>query len=183
MSINPKKIAIDYYFGDLQYWKIPGITATTLEEGYDGPALRRLAGFAALTRKAIRAEDFPQGEIDSAFREMGVDASISECAAQMALAEKCAAKAVDGQLSFFDAATHIRILLCHLSEPPAILRSIVCLSKSARNAPESTWSSIEADLKAAFQKFLSCREASHRFAALGGTDPTAQAAPRRRFKT
>jgi hypothetical protein len=182
MSLNPKKIAIDFYFGDLQYWKIPGIAAKALGEGYDGPALRRLAGFAALTRKAIRAEDFPENEIDSASREMGIDAPISERAAQMALAEECAAKAVDGQLSVFDAATYIRIHLCHLSEPPVILRNIVCLSKSARNARQSAWSSIETDLKAAFQDFLLCREASHRLAALGGADPTAQVAPRRRFK-
>ncbi|UWZ83809.1 hypothetical protein [Occallatibacter riparius] len=78
MSIDPKKLAVEYYFGDLQYWKLPAIAADALEEGYDGPALRSLGGLASLSTGEIRAEDVQPGEIDSAFREMGVDAPISK---------------------------------------------------------------------------------------------------------
>jgi hypothetical protein len=71
--LNPKRIAIEYYFGDLQYWKLPKIAVTALELGYDGRALRVLAGLSNPTFAEINPS-----EIDSAFREMGVDAPISK---------------------------------------------------------------------------------------------------------
>lgn len=180
MSLNPKKIAVEYYFGDLQYWKLPAIAADALEEGYDGPALRKLAGLAALRTGDIRSEDVEVNEIDSAFRELGVDAPISRRQAQLILATECAAKALDGQSNVFDAATHIRIHLCALSEPPESLMRIVQLSEEARNAPRSEWKRLEADLTNAFADFLARREAAARLAALGGSDPNATAPPRRR---
>lgn len=180
MSIDPKRIAVEYYFGDLQYWKLPGIAANAIEEGYDGPALRRLAGLVTLSPGDIRAEDIHESEIDSAFREMGVDAPISKSASLMILAMECAAKALDGRSNAFDAGTYIRIHLCKLSEPPILLSRIVQLSAEARNAPRSEWGRIETDLKSAFAEFLHCGEAATRLAALGGSDPTATAPPRRR---
>jgi hypothetical protein len=39
--MDPYRIAVLYYFGELQYWKLPGIAADALEKGHDGPALRR----------------------------------------------------------------------------------------------------------------------------------------------
>jgi hypothetical protein len=180
MSIDPKRIAIEYYFGDLQYWKLPAIAANALVEGYDRPALRRLAGLAALTTRDVRAEEVEACDIDSAFREMGVDAPITEREAQTALAKECAARAIEGRESVFDAATHVRIHLCHMSEPPELLRRIVQLSQESRNAPQSGWSRIETDLKDAFADFLIRIEAASPLAALGGSDPTAEAAPRRR---
>jgi hypothetical protein len=180
MSIDPKRIAIDYYFGDLQYWKLPAVAMSALEEGYDGPALRRLAGLAAQSAKDLRAEDVEAGEIDSAFREMGVAAPITEREAQMTLARECAANAIDGKESVFDAATRVRIHLCRLSEPPELLRRIVQLSKDARRAPRVEWTRIELELKDAFSEYLLRSEAVQRLSALGGSDPQAEGAPRRR---
>jgi hypothetical protein len=34
IMIDPKRIAVEYYFGELQYWKLPSIAATALEEGF-----------------------------------------------------------------------------------------------------------------------------------------------------
>ena len=154
MRVDPKRIAIEYYFGDLQYWKIPGIAAKALEDGFDGPALRKLAGLANLTRKEIRAEDVRSTEIDSAFCEMGVDAPITEQEAQLTLATESANRALRGSSNVFDEATYIRIHLCHLSEPPEYLRQIVNLSKEAKNAPRLQWSHIEGDLENAFADLL-----------------------------
>jgi hypothetical protein len=154
MPIDGEQLAIQYYFGDLQYWKLPQIAADALEEGYDGPALRALAGLAIQSSHDIRAEDIRATEVDSAFREMGVNAPISKDQARLVLAAESAQKALYGGSNLFDEATHVHIHLCELSEPPDNLRRIVNLSKEARNAPRSEWNRIEEELKNAFSDFL-----------------------------
>ena len=42
MNFDPNEIAIQYYFGKLDSWKLPGIAADALEFGYDGSTLRKL---------------------------------------------------------------------------------------------------------------------------------------------
>lgn len=149
MRIDPKRLAVEYYFGDLQYWKLPRIAVDALDEGYDGPALRSLAGMMNPV-----ASDMRDDEIALAFREMGVDAPISKESAQLFLAIESAQKALRGDSNVFDEATHIRIGLCELSEPPEALRRIVNLSEQASNAPRSRWTHLEAHLKDAFSDFL-----------------------------
>jgi hypothetical protein len=147
--MDPHRIAIDYYFGDLQYWKLPAIAVTALEHGFDGPALRRLAGVSNPT-----VADFEFESVDAAFREMGVDAPISKDKASLFLAIESATKALNGESNIFDAATHIRIHICHLDEPPEYLKQIVSLSKASRNAPRRDWRRLEAELTKAFAAFL-----------------------------
>lgn len=149
MRIDPNELAADYYFGDLQYRKLPRIAANALEQGYDGAALRRIAG---LTDPV--ASDLQDTEIDAAFREMGINAPISEDHARLVLATKSAHKALNGDSNVFDEATYVRIHLCKLSDGPDSLKRIVNLSRKARNAPRSQWDRIEADLVNAFQDFL-----------------------------
>ena len=157
MRVNPKRLAVEYYFGDLQYWKLPRIAAHALEQGHDGPALRRLAGLADRSGSLIREEDIRADEIDSAFREMGVDAPITKEMARLTLAIESANRALNGESNAFDEATHVRIHLCGLSEPPEPLRQIVNLSRAANNAPRTQWDRIESDLQKAFAAFLSQR--------------------------
>jgi hypothetical protein len=71
VNFDPNRLAVQHYFGDLQYWKLPGICIKALERGFDGSALRRLSGLMNPVQSDIRPE-----EIDSAFREMGVNAPI-----------------------------------------------------------------------------------------------------------
>jgi hypothetical protein len=71
--LNPRKLALLYYFGDLDYWKIPGIAADALVGGFDGVALRKLAGLTNVV-----ASDLISADIDAAFKEMGVEAPISK---------------------------------------------------------------------------------------------------------
>lgn len=158
MQNDPKKLAIDYYFGDLQYWKLPRFAADALENGYDGPVLRRLAGLANLSSHDIRAEDIEANEIDAAFREMGVDAPITKDAARLALALESARRALHGQSNVFDEATHIRIHLCELSETPQSLKRIVDLSEEAKNVPRSARNRLEAELTNAFSDFVMRQE-------------------------
>jgi hypothetical protein len=150
VRVDPNRIAVEYYFGDLQYWKLPRLAADALEDGHDGPALRRLAGLANRMGSNIKEEDVPALEIDSAFREMGVDAPLAKDKARLTLAVESAQRALDGQSNVFDEATHIRIHLCGLSDPPQSLSRIVNLSKEARNAPRPQWNRIEAELQTAF---------------------------------
>ncbi len=155
---DPKKLAVEYYFGDLQYWKFPQIAVDALEKGYDGPTLRRIAGMANLSSFDIRVEEIGAEDIHAAFREMGVEAPVARDAARFALAVESARRAINGQSNVFDEATHVRVHLCELSEPPESLSRIVNLSKEARNAPTSEWSRIEADLEDAFSDFLMHQE-------------------------
>src|ERR1700722_5351560 len=118
--MDPHRIAIDYYFGDLQYWKLPAIAVDALEHGFDGPALRRLAGVSNPT-----VADFEFEFVDAAFREMGVDAPISRDKASLFLAVESATRALNGESNVFDEATYIRIHICHLDKPPECLEQIV----------------------------------------------------------
>ncbi|MGA8742055.1 MAG: hypothetical protein WB561_12805 [Terracidiphilus sp.] len=147
--MDPKRLAIDYYFGDLQYWKLPRTAADALEEGFDGPALRYLAGIANPL-----ASEMNWKLIDSAFREMGVDAPISKDRARLSLAAELAENALKGTWNVFDAATHLRIHLCEFKKPPDELLQIFELAREAQHAPRSQWKRLEQELTSAFQEFL-----------------------------
>ena len=150
--IDPHRLAVLYYFGDLQYWKLPKIAADALEQGYDGPSLRRLAGLMNPVASDVRAED-----IDFVFTEMGVAAPLTEDYARLVLAAETATKALYGDLNVFDAATHIRIHLCHFKDPPPELHRIVRLSEQSKRGTGS-WEGLEAKLKDALRDFLNTRE-------------------------
>src|SRR5262249_97059 len=151
--IDPYRIAVLYYFGDLQYWKLPQIAADALEQGYDGDALRRLAGLINPVATDIRPED-----IDSAFKEIGVAAPLAKDHARLVLPAESAAKALRGDSNVFEEATHIRIHLCGFKDPPRELRRIVSLSEQAGRAASSAWEQLEIELKDAMAEFLRSRE-------------------------
>lgn len=148
-DFNPSKLAALYYFGDLQYWKIPGVAVDALVNGYDGAALRRLAGL-----NDVVENELPAGEIDSAFQEMGVAAPISKAEATLMLATEAAKFAIDGDGNVFDVATHIRIHLCGSENSMPELRRIVELSVQATHAPRYKWNALEDDLRVAMSSFL-----------------------------
>ena len=87
VNFDPKAIAVQYYFGDLEYWKLPGICIEALEHGFGGRMLRRLSGVVNPAQRDIRQE-----EIDAAFREMGVNAPIPKNEARLVLATEAAKK-------------------------------------------------------------------------------------------
>jgi hypothetical protein len=150
--MDPYRIAILYYFGELQYWKLPGIAADALEQGYDGPALRRLAGLM----NPVECDIHPE-EIDSAFREMGVAAPLPESETQLFLAAEAASKALGGNWNLIDAATHIRIYICHFDKSPPELQRIVNLSERIAHASALT-SKLESELRDAMSAFLRSRQ-------------------------
>jgi hypothetical protein len=150
--IDPHKLAVLYYFGDLRYWKLPQIAADALEQGYDGNSLRRLAGLVNPVASDISTDD-----IDSAFTEMGVAAPLTEDYARLVLAAETATTALQGELNVFDAATHIRIHLCHFKDPPPELHRIVRLSEQSERGT-GPWEGLEAKLKDALRDFLNTRE-------------------------
>ena len=89
---------------------------------------------------------------------MGIDAPISRERARVILAIQSAQRALNGGSNVFDEATHVRIHLCKLSDPPDALSSIVNLSKEAKNAPRSEWNRLEEALENAFAAFLRFQE-------------------------
>ncbi len=149
MPLDPNDLAVRYYFGDLSYWKLPQIAADALEQGFDGPSLRKLAGLMNPVESDIHPE-----EIDSAFREMGVSAPIAKDVARLTLARQSVMKALRGESNVFDVATHIRIHLCHFDDPPPELRQIVALSIQAERVPRLTWNKLERELTDAMSEFL-----------------------------
>jgi hypothetical protein len=156
VRLDPKRIAIEYYFGDLQYWKLPRIAADALEHGYDGPGLRMLAGIANPV-----AADMDWNLIDSAFRETGVDAPISKEHARLILATESVSRALNGTSNVFDEAAHIRIHLCEINEPPGELRGIFELAQKAQHVPRSGWGQLEQELRQAFKEFQASQELSN----------------------
>jgi len=102
VKFDPQAIAIRYYFGDLNYWQLPAICVEALERGFDGKALRIIAGLVNPTARDIRQE-----EINSAFSDMGVNAPIPKEEARLALATEAARRALSGESNVFHEATHI----------------------------------------------------------------------------
>lgn len=153
VTFDPNAVAVLYYFGDLQYWKLPAICVAALEHGFDGRALRRLAGIANPVASDIRQED-----VDLAFREMGVNAPISKDDARLALATEAARRVASGESNVFNEATHIRIHICELREAPPELQSIVALSEESEHAPRWKWGQLEKQLRDAMSEFLSTRK-------------------------
>jgi hypothetical protein len=153
VKFDPNALAVQYYFGDLQYWKLPGICIQALEHGFDGRALRSLSGLVNPVQSDIRQE-----EIDSAFREMGVNAPIPKDEARLVLAMDAAKKALDGETNVFNEATHIRIHICELHDPPPELQLIVALSEKSEHAPRWQWEQLEKQLRDAMTQFLNTRK-------------------------
>jgi hypothetical protein len=154
-DFNPFKLATLYYFGDLQYWKLPELAIDALVNGYDGVALRKLAGLKG--RKDIAEGNMPGETIDLAFQEMGVAAPIPKAEAALILATEAVKDAIDGGGNVFDVATHIRIHLCGFENSMPELSRIVELSVEATHAPRFKWNALEEDLRAAMSSFLSSR--------------------------
>jgi hypothetical protein len=152
VRFDPQKLAVLYYFGGLSYWQLPAISMDALERGFDGPALRRLAGLIKPVESDIRPE-----MIASAFREMGVAAPIPKDEARLTLAVEAARRAISGESNVFDEATHIRIYICDLNHTPSELRPIVALSAEAKRAPRRKWKQLEQALRDAMADFLSSR--------------------------
>jgi hypothetical protein len=89
---------------------------------------------------------------------MGVATPISKEEARLILAAESATKAIRGDSNVFDEATHIRIHLCELKDPPQPLRRIVNVSNEARNAQRSEWGKLEQELTDAMSEFLRSRK-------------------------
>jgi hypothetical protein len=151
-DFDPNAIAIQYYFGDLQYWKLPGICIEALEHGFDGRSLRRLSGLVNPVERDMRQE-----EIDAAFREMGVNAPIPKEQARLVLAREAIRRALAGETDVFNEATHIRIHICNWHEAPPELQPIVDLSAQSENAPRWEWNKLEKQLRNAMAQFLGSR--------------------------
>jgi len=149
VKFDPNKLAVLYYFGDLSYSELPAISADALEHGFDGRALRRLAGLVNPVAREICLE-----EIDSAFREMGIAAPIPKDEARLALATESAKRAISGESNVFDEATHIRIHICEWHNAPPELQPIVALSEESEHATRSKWKQLEHDLRDAMSDFL-----------------------------
>jgi hypothetical protein len=152
VKFDPNKLAVLYYFGELGYWQLPAVFADALEHGFDGRALRRLAGLVKPVESDIRP-----AEIDSAFREMGVAAPVPKDEARLTLATEAVRRAISGESNVFDEATHIRIYICDLNHAPPELRPIVALSAEAKRAPRRKWKQLEQALRDAMADFLSNR--------------------------
>ena len=70
-GFDPQAMAVQYYFGDLNYWQLPDICVQALEHGFDGRALRIIAGLVTTPGRLLTQTDIRSDEIDSAFRNGG----------------------------------------------------------------------------------------------------------------
>lgn len=159
-SFDPQAIAVEYYFGDLSSWQLPAIFIQALEHGFDGRALRIIAGLVNLNPargRLLRDTDIRADDIDSAFREMGVNAPIPKDQARLVLATNAVRRALSGESDVVNEATHIRIYLCW-DEAPLELQPIVALSAELKHADRSKWNLLEERLREAMSNFLNARK-------------------------
>ncbi|HEX3104970.1 MAG TPA: hypothetical protein VHQ22_11000 [Terriglobales bacterium] len=156
-NFDPHAMAVEYYFGDLSYWQLPDICIQALEHDFDGRALRVIAGLVDRGR-LLTETDIRPDEIDSAFREMGVNAPIPKDEARLVLATKAVRRALSGESNMFNEATHIRIHLCHWDEAPLELQPIVALSAESEQAGRWKWNPLEERLREAMLNFLNTRK-------------------------
>jgi len=143
---DPAKVAVRWYFGELLHEDLPEICINALEHGHDGPMLRRLAGLAKPTSR-----DLTETQVERAFHEMGIAAPVSERDCQLFLATETAQAAVAEIQNPFDAATHIRIGICHFKPEPAELSEIVRLSEESEHAPRWDWGRLEEKIRRALE--------------------------------
>lgn len=158
---DPQATAVQYYFGDLSYWQLPPICIQALEHGFDGRALRTIAGLVNLDPvrgRLLRETDIRADEIDSAFREMGVKAPIPKGEARLVLATNAVRRALSGESDVVNEATHIRIHLCSWDEAPLELQPIVALSAELEHADRSKWNLLEERLREAMSNLLNARK-------------------------
>lgn len=102
--------------------------------------------------------DIRQDQVDSAFREMGVNAPIPKDEARFLLAIDSAKRALAGETNVLNEATHIRIHICELHEAPPELQAIVILSERSERAPREQWNQLEKQLRDAMTQFLKTRK-------------------------
>ena len=72
---DPQSTAAGWYLGDLNAEDLPTFACQALEQGHEGPNLRRLAGLLRPTKRDV------DGIIDGALRELGVAVPLSKEAA------------------------------------------------------------------------------------------------------
>ena len=160
-SFDPHALAVEYYFGDLDYWQVPAICIQALEPGFDGSALRIIAGLVNLNPvrgRLLTGNDIRADQIDSAFREMGVNAPIPKDEARLVLATNAVRRALSGESEVVNEATHIRIHLCDWDEAPLELQPIATLSAELEHADPSKWNLLEERLREAMSNFLNARK-------------------------
>ena len=93
MTFNAKAFAARWYASLLFPEDVPELAADALEAGFDGPALRRLAGLIRPTSVDI----FPW--IDTALKEIGQVETLSREAALIEVGRSVAKQIVDGDLA------------------------------------------------------------------------------------
>jgi hypothetical protein len=148
---DPARNAVRWYFRELSHEDLPAICIEALEHGYDGPMLRRLAGLVKPTSR-----DIAERQIEGAFHEMGIAAPISERECQLFLATETARAAAAGTQNPFDAATHIRIGICHFKPEPSELAEIVRLSEESERAPRWEWGRLEKKIRRELETVAKC---------------------------
>jgi hypothetical protein len=107
-----KTIAAKWYVGELSGEDMPSIACEALEQGHDGVNLRYLAGLSSPTRRDI------QKIVDSALKELGVQAPITRHDAALWLASHFADDIVAGRIEPYAGAS--RIWLFYACDAPEL---------------------------------------------------------------
>lgn len=135
MTFDPKLLAARWYAHRLFPEEVPQAAADALEAGFDGPALRRLAGLIRPTLVDI------QPWIGNALEEMGQVEPLSQEEGLIAIAEPVARHILDGSLDPLEGCS---ILACYAMAA----RYPACLTGFFQIDDELTWGEYARDKKA-----------------------------------
>jgi hypothetical protein len=112
---NPDLFVAKWYCSRVGPEDMPGFAADALEAGYDGPALRRLAGLMKPTSREV------DNLFQSALREIGTKIQSKEQAV-FALSRITAANIVDGRLDPIEGAGILATYAMMLHYPPLLVQ-------------------------------------------------------------
>src|ERR1700761_6715838 len=96
-----ERVAAEWYLGLYPPEKMPALAVWALEQGFDGKALRELAGLATATRK------YEQGLIEKALHELGTEPPPDAMTAGLKLTIPICEEIVSGTTNPYDGASHI----------------------------------------------------------------------------
>ncbi len=109
---SPRLLAAKWTRHDLYGEDMPSIAVEMLDEGYDTPSLRRLAG-----ETNIHCSADAEVLVAKMFRELGVSYPISDSEAMVIVTRQIARQVIAGEFNAWDAARELRILWGRRPDP------------------------------------------------------------------
>lgn len=147
-TLEPVIIASLWYTHEIPSETMPGLAASLLKRGFDGPCLRRCAG----EMRPVRAD--LDGFMDAMFIEAGVRAPIGEAQAREEIGLLLVRRISQGELNPFDGASRIATVFDWTSPSDSFLSPLVDLAYEDEYESEQKEAEIRRNIRDACAEIL-----------------------------